>query len=160
MGLNVTTTTDGQGGVRHVFDLTGSEDGDRDGDVGGDRDGDSKITTLNVGDSASEELSSQRVATVVIRHTPDDAERMTCHCYNEDGNAIWQHAFERREMTFDPISILGRGESTRLLGTSPTEEYVGPGDVTERSEVPETVQTLFNALGMTIVPRGEWWLNG
>lgn len=95
---------------------------------------------------------------VEIRHQPDNPEILTVHAH-EDDSIVFQDAFKVRDLSFDPISVMGRGESKKLLGTSPVDDHVKT-DRLDETEVPREINTVFNSLGMTIVPQGEWWLDG
>lgn len=94
---------------------------------------------------------------IVITHTIDDPARFTVQCYT-DGGVDESFAVETRNMSFDPVSLLGRGETDRLQGVSITDNS-GSDPVTERANIPEDVKIAFESLGFTIVPRGRGWLD-
>lgn len=89
--------------------------------------------------------------TIEIRLTPDDNSLMQVVGYKRD-EVVYQNSFRQRRLTFDPVSVIGRGESNQLAGTSPADD-------TSEDGVPEEVEIAFNAIGMAVVPDGEWWLN-
>lgn len=106
---------------------------------------------------------------IIVQQYPDSPERLVCACYDSD-ECVWQGVFEARELTFDPISLLGRGESRRLLGVEASEDEppamaadsVGVGTLDEQARAgnpPVQVRTALQSLGMTVVPQGTWWLD-
>jgi hypothetical protein len=87
---------------------------------------------------------------IVVKHDPDDDSRMVCVGYvGEDEQ--YRAMFKRRSLQFDPISVIGRGQTERLEGISDAE-----GD---SSGVPPDISTAVNSIGFTVVPNGEWWLD-
>ncbi len=96
--------------------------------------------------------SSGEVTNIEIRHDPNDDSLMQVTAYNDD-DVIYQNVFEMRDLSFDPISAIGRGETDKLTGMSST----GNGD---DDTIPEEVALAFNSIGMAVVPQGRWWLDG
>lgn len=88
-----------------------------------------------------------------IRHMEDDdhPERMVAEGFDGE-ELVFRTVFEARDLSFDPISPLDKSESERLLGTSLVND-------TDLEEIPQSVSTAFNTLGMAIVPKGEDWLD-
>jgi len=87
---------------------------------------------------------------VVFKFDPDDESLV--HCFAYVGEDIdYQNTFQRREMTFDPISVIGRGESERMEGISENED--------NDADVPRDVGAALNAIGFANVPQGDWWLD-
>lgn len=86
---------------------------------------------------------------IVVRVPKDNPNRLACTAY-EGEEAVWQTSFENRSLSFDPISLMGRGESEKLQGTSPVSKPY--------ESVPRDVMVAMNGLGLTVVPQGEWWL--
>lgn len=84
---------------------------------------------------------------IVIQFDPDDEQRLYCRCYDEEDEAF-TGAFVRRNLSFDPISYIGRGEASRLDGVEAVED----------DRLPDDVMTAMQSIGMTVVPTGEWWL--
>lgn len=98
--------------------------------------------------------------TVVVR-LPPDADVFTVEAYREgddEDELVYEQSFEMRDLSFDPISVIGRGETSKVTGTSPTQP--SPNDEPNDDEdIPDDVETALNALGLAVVPEGEWWLN-
>lgn len=94
-----------------------------------------------------------------------DDQLIRCVAYS-DSDVVYRNAFKPRDIQFDPISILGRGESSSLLGVSPNEVgYTGQGggddaDPICGNDIPRDVQIAFNSIGLSVVPQGTWWLDG
>jgi len=88
---------------------------------------------------------------VVIRVPPVGDDMFTCHCYAAGADdPTYEAAFEMRDLSFDPISVLGRGQSDRLGGVSSTGGY---------EDVPRDTMTALNAIGLAVVPQGRGWLD-
>jgi hypothetical protein len=73
-------------------------------------------------------------------------------------------ALETRTLSFNPVSLLDRGESERLLGVSPTASDDNDTDdstdpVTERETLSPAIKAACESLGFTIVPRGKEWID-
>jgi hypothetical protein len=64
-----------------------------------------------------------------------------------------------RELSFDPVSVIGRGESERLAGTSASTEPYNTTGETGYEGVPDPVHMALNSIGLAVVPNGEEWLN-
>jgi hypothetical protein len=90
---------------------------------------------------------------VEIRHDPNNDDIIQCRGYKGD-EVVYQNAFKIRDLSFEPISAIGRGESEKLLGTSPQS------DTTDDDGVPDDINVAFNAIGMAVVPEGRWWIDG
>jgi len=86
---------------------------------------------------------------IEIRHDPDDETKLYVRGYEGETTAFTQ-GFERRELSFDPISAIGRGETDNLEGVSETSSI---------DELPSDISAALNSIGMAPVPQGEWWLN-
>jgi len=95
---------------------------------------------------------------IVVTHSPEDAQRMMCRCLDEEGDIAWHGAFETRDLAFAPISLLGRGESSTLLGIEPIEDRQPEMDGLT-GYVPPQIRTVMQSLGMAVVPQGTWWLD-
>jgi hypothetical protein len=102
--------------------------------------------------------------TVLVRFNPERENIFTVRA-TDDGETVYTNAFEIRELSFDPISVLGMGERDRLTGVSENSPEVG-GD-TRQSEratdggddhLPDSLAVALNSLGFAPVPRGEDWL--
>jgi len=91
------------------------------------------------------------VDSVVLTFSAEDDAHIVCRAYDGEED-VYQTSFQRRALSFDPISVIGRGETERLEG-------VTAGDGDEREAVPEAVQVACNAVGFSVVPSGEWWLS-
>lgn len=89
----------------------------------------------------------------VVRVPPDEDDVFTCHCYIDD-ELRYENIFKMRELAFDPISPLGRGESDRLGGISSTDTDDSNDDI------PRDVSIAMNSIGFAIVPEERWWLDG
>lgn len=89
---------------------------------------------------------------VDIHYDPKHDDRIVVTAYDEDGEEVYQNTFERRELSFDPITAIGRGETNRLEGTTPASD--------DANNVPDDIQLALNAVGMTAVPEGTEWLDG
>lgn len=96
------------------------------------------------------DFEDQDFERLVLRHEPEDHNVVYCYGYEENAEEpSYQTAFQRRELTFDPISIIGRGESNRVEGVSTSENI---------EEVPTPVNVALNSIGMALVPNGDEWL--
>jgi hypothetical protein len=84
----------------------------------------------------------------VIIRIPTDQEIIAVQGFEGD-EQTYQDAFEIRDLSFDPISLLGRGETDRLTGTS-TDDH---------ESVPTDVSVALNGMGFTVVPSGREWLD-
>lgn len=86
---------------------------------------------------------------VVIR-IPLETETIQVKAYRDDELA-YQTVFEERNMSFKPISVRGRGESSTLVGASNRQDNDG---------MSEQLQYALNAIGYAIVPSGRGWFDG
>lgn len=89
---------------------------------------------------------------VVVRVPPEEDDMFTVHCFQGDEDEpSYENAFEMRDLSFDPISVLGRGESEHIGGVSASNaDYEG---------VPRDAMKALNAIGLAVVPQGRWWLD-
>lgn len=101
--------------------------------------------------------SDSEFDTVLIRHSPDEPETFNVTCYVDD-EVVEQFTFQTRQMSFKPLSLLGRGTSETLQGVSTTDDTDDP--IAHRDEIPATVRVAFESMGLTVVPRGTEWLDG
>ena len=79
----------------------------------------------------------------------------------DDNEPIYKASFERRQLTFPPVSVIGRGEATELTGVSVTDEGKSVIDETYAEgdrDIPFEATVALNAFGFSPVPQGEWWL--
>jgi hypothetical protein len=77
----------------------------------------------------------------------------------KDDETVYQNSFAMRELSFDPVSVLGRGQSDRLGGVSASEsETLSEGEVGYEG-VPNSVHTALNSMGFAVVPNGSEWLD-
>ena len=77
----------------------------------------------------------------------------------QDGQTVYHNTFRLRELSFDPVSVLGRGESDRLGGVSASDgETLTEGEVGYEG-VPLPVHVALNSMGFAVVPEGEGWLD-
>jgi hypothetical protein len=145
------------------------------------RDEDSGESSSQSEDDAIEYEDADREYDTVVVRLPPDADVFTVEAYREGSSPsqtdsqfsessettregdeadelVYEQSFEMRDLSFDPISVIGRGETSKLTGTSPTQPSVNDepnGD----EDIPNDVETALNALGLAVVPNGEWWLN-
>lgn len=86
----------------------------------------------------------------VIRFDVDDGVPFQMRLYEDESDTPNEKiAFERRDVQFDPISVIGKGSSNRLQGVSPT--------IDAYNDVPCIVQEAWKAIGFTVVPDGDEW---
>lgn len=85
---------------------------------------------------------------VIFKNDPDDDSLIHCVAYKGEDIA-YQTTFKQREMSFDPISSIGRGQTTEMWGVSDQQD----------AEVPRDIAIGLNVLGFAPVPSGEWWLD-
>jgi uncharacterized protein YkuJ len=77
----------------------------------------------------------------------------------KDDERVYQNSFGMRELSFDPVSVLGRGVSERLGGVSAsTNPYNTTGEVGYEG-VPDPVRVALNSMGFAVVPEGRGWLD-
>jgi len=106
--------------------------------------------------------------TVLVRFDPDRENIFTVRA-TDDGETVYTNAFEVRELSFDPISVLGMGERERLTGVSENTPSVGGdrrrGDGGTHGQpdggddhLPDALVTALNSLGFAAVPQGDDWL--
>jgi len=95
---------------------------------------------------------------VVVR-APPDSDVMVVSGYDGDDAVVYEQSFEMRELNFDPISAVGRGEKSRMTGATTNDTEDDDGDDGQLDAVPRDVETALNGIGFAIVPDGEWWLN-
>jgi len=70
----------------------------------------------------------------------------------DGGDQPETYSFSVRELSFDPISVMGKGETERVVGTSPTE--------TDFDDLSPDVRRALLSIGYTAVPDGTTWLDG
>lgn len=90
------------------------------------------------------------VDSVVVRVPPESDDTFTLHAY-EDNEVVYEELFEIRDLAFDPVTALGRGETNTLTGLSPSDDD---------SDIPHHITVALQSIGYTDVPNGTWWLDG
>jgi hypothetical protein len=101
-----------------------------------------------------DEPDTSGIARVVIRVFPDDENQFAVYAYDDEGEIVYEDVFAQRELSFDPVSPLGRGASSRLQGVTGNSTADGVDGL------PSRVQTGLNAIGFAPVPHGTDWLDG
>jgi len=88
---------------------------------------------------------------VVIRFDPDDdiPHQLRIYESRSDDEPTETMAFQNRSVSFDPISVIGKGNTERLHGITPT--------IDNYDDVPGDIHDLWKSLGFAIVPEGEGW---
>lgn len=104
---------------------------------------------VRVVEYSDDERDDVGLDSVVVRIPPtdDESQLIAVEAFQGD-ESVYRETFELRDLSFDPISIIGRGETSSVTGISNSDD-----------DVPEGVSTALNGLGMAVVPSGEWWLN-
>jgi hypothetical protein len=97
-----------------------------------------------------ENVPNVKYDVVVFKFDPDNESLVHCLAYVGEDIA-YQNTFKRRELSFNPISVIGRGKSQQMTGVSEND--------TDGDNVPEDVGTALNAIGFTNVPDGDWWID-
>jgi len=92
----------------------------------------------------------------VVFRIPTDGQ-IACRCYIDE-NVVESYTFTTREMVFDPISVIGRGESEQALGVRPVDEATET-ELRTDGWVSWQLQTALHAMGLTAVPSGREWMD-
>jgi|AntRauMinimDraft_2_1070382.scaffolds.fasta_scaffold00634_2 hypothetical protein len=92
------------------------------------------------------------IDSIVIRFDPDDDVPPQLRVYEDGDTESPTHTmgFETRQEQFTPISVIGKGQSEKLFGVTPS--------VDSYEDVPDEVQVAWNAIGFAVVPQGDDWL--
>jgi hypothetical protein len=113
-----------------------------------------RIVDFDKPQGENEESPTSGIARVVIRVFPDDEDQFAVYAYDDEGEIVYEDVFAQRELSFDPVSPLGRGASSRLQGVTGNSTADGVDGL------PSRVQTGLNAIGFAPVPHGTDWLDG
>ena len=66
--------------------------------------------------------------------------------------------FEERNIAFDPISVIGRGEIDELHNITPTNNaYERDPSISNYEEVPDIAKEVWKSLGFSVIPKGDKW---
>jgi hypothetical protein len=100
---------------------------------------------------------------VAIRYPIDTKD--TVHVVGYEGDdAVYKESFRERDVSFEPVSAMGKGAMSSAIGLSvadgdtdtPPETPTGYGDF---DEVPRSVMLALLGVGYTVVPDGRGWLD-
>lgn len=92
----------------------------------------------------------ENIDNVEVRLDPDDDSRLQVYGYSGD-EQVYQETFERRDVSFTPASVVGRGETDEVEGSTPARD--------SSETVPESIAVALNTIGWAVVREGRWWID-